>query len=171
MSMSEVPREEPPSQHAEYLKWSCGLLWSAFEHETARADRIRDQATAAFLALPVFIGLAMQAAAWKSENPGVALCRILTFVCATWALVTWYLVARVEYHPRLSIALFNAEEERGRERNCSPLIERTRDYLRGAVDDGQKRGSELAKRRRWALLATVVTMVFAGLPMLLKELT
>lgn len=170
MNMPDEPQDVVPPQRAEYLKWSCELLWSAFEHETARADRIRDQATAAFLALPVFIGLAMQAEAWKCENAGIAICRVLTVVCGAWALVAWYLVARVEHHPRLSIALFSADEERGRMDDCSPLVDRTRDYLRDAVDAGQKRGSELAKRRRWALIATVVTMVFAGLPLLLKEL-
>jgi hypothetical protein len=165
------PFEEKGSpERLEHLRWSSDLLWSAFEHETERTDRIRDQASAAFLALPVFVGLAMQSSAWNLDNPGVKACRVLTFACAAWALVSWYLVARVDYHPRLSVELFDAKEERARAHDATPLVARIKGYLLKAVDDGQKRGSDLARKRRLALIATVVTMVFAGLPMLLKEL-
>jgi hypothetical protein len=157
-------------ERVEYLKWSCEHLAAAFEHETTRTDRIRDQATAAFLALPVFVGLAAGSEAWKADNLGVSVCRVLALICAAVALGAWYMVVRVDVHPRISVALFTADDGKEREEDFEFRVLRVRDYLVEAVADGQARGSALASRRRWALLATCVTILFAGLPLLLKTL-
>jgi len=169
-SEGEVSSAEVSPERLDYLKWSCEHLAAAFEHETTRTDRIRDHATAAFAALPVFVGLAASSDAWKSGDVGVWWCKLLTFAFAGWALAAWYAVVRVDAHPRISVALFTADDGKDREHDHEFRVLRVRDYLVEAVADGQMRGSALAARRRAALLATCATIVFAGLPLLLKVL-
>jgi len=98
------------------------------------------------------------------------LCRVLTLGCAGWALVAWYHVMRVAKHPEMATDVFTIGEDKDWKDDFEKRVRIVRRYLIDAVNDGQERGDALANGRRLALLASVATLVFAGLPLLLKEL-
>lgn len=166
----EVSTSGASPERLDYLKWSCERLEVAHEHETSRADRIRDQASTVFLALPVFVGLVVSSDAWKEPGTAMFLCRLLTLGCAGWSLVAWYRVMRVGKHPEMATDVFTIGEDTDWKDDVEKRVRIARTYLLEAVKDGQERGDALANGRRHALLASVATLVFAGLPLLLKEL-